>query len=213
MKSAAVSAEKSHGAAEQQAAAQDAVGGTAGNVTRVLTACDTSEHQQPNDFIIPFRGFLAGSPFSPLRPVSILFLSLVLKKQHGKAECFKLNQSIIGSYIFFSLSQVTALLQLTGTLMSIVDRRRGKVMAEEEAEQAINGQTALYSLTLLCCSFDFDHQEALVPVLQQTVEIVTSALCSASPRWSVHSTPLPSHSCPGEKLRHRCIELRSAVCR
>ncbi|XP_073345886.1 HEAT repeat-containing protein 1 isoform X2 [Pagrus major] len=71
--------------------------------------------------------------------------------------------------------QVTALLQLTGNLLSIVDKRRGKVMAEEEAEQAINRQTALYSLKLLCRSFGSDHQEALVPVLQQTVEIVTSA--------------------------------------
>uniref|UniRef100_A0A671WPT1 HEAT repeat-containing protein 1 n=1 Tax=Sparus aurata TaxID=8175 RepID=A0A671WPT1_SPAAU len=71
--------------------------------------------------------------------------------------------------------QVTALVQLSSNLLSIVDRRRGKVMVEEEAEQAINRQTALYSLKLLCRSFGSDHQEAFIPVLQQTVEIVTSA--------------------------------------
>ncbi len=66
--------------------------------------------------------------------------------------------------------QVTALLQLTGDLLSIVGKGHGKV----EAEQAINRQTALYSLKLLCRSFGSDHQEAFVPVLLQTVEIVTS---------------------------------------
>lgn len=152
------------------------MGGTAGNVTRVLTACDTSEHQQQiTCFIIPFLGFLAGSPSWAWRPVSILFQLLVLKKRHGQAECFKINQSIVGSYSFFSPLQVTALVQLSSNLLSIVDRRRGKVMVEEEAEQAINRQTALYSLKLLCRSFGSDHQEAFIPVLQQTVEIVTSA--------------------------------------
>nr|XP_046233291.1 HEAT repeat-containing protein 1 isoform X2 [Scatophagus argus] len=70
--------------------------------------------------------------------------------------------------------QVTALLQLTGDLLTIVGKSHSKVMEEEEAEQAINRQTALYSLKLLCRSFGSDHQEALVPVLQQTVEIVSS---------------------------------------
>lgn len=46
---------------------------------------------------------------------------------------------------------------------------------EEEAEQAINRQTALYGLKLLCRSFGSAHQEAFVPVLQQTVEMVASA--------------------------------------
>lgn len=50
----------------------------------------------------------------------------------------------------------------------------GKVVAGQEAEQAINRQTALYSLKLLCRSFGSDHQEAFVPVLLQTVEIVAS---------------------------------------
>ncbi len=72
-----------------------------------------------------------------------------------------------------SLSQVTAFLQLTGDLLSIAGKSHSKVK-EEEAEQAINRQTALYSLKLLCRTFGSDHQEALVPVLLQTVEIVTS---------------------------------------
>lgn len=41
-------------------------------------------------------------------------------------------------------------------------------------EQAINRQTALYSLKLLCRNFGSDHHEALLPVLQQTVALVTS---------------------------------------
>lgn len=70
------------------------------------------------------------------------------------------------------LSQVTALLQLTGDLLSIVGKGHGKAM--EEAEQAVNRQTALYSLKLLCRSFGSDHQEAFVPVLQRVVDIVTA---------------------------------------
>lgn len=68
------------------------------------------------------------------------------------------------------------LLQLTGDLLSIVGKSHSKVTeAEQDAEQAINRQTALYSLKLLCRSFGSDHQEAFVPVLLQTVDIVTAA--------------------------------------
>lgn len=69
--------------------------------------------------------------------------------------------------------QVTAILQLIGDLLAIVGKVHSK--ATEEAEQAINRQTALFSLKLLCRSFGSDHQEAFVPVLQQAVEIVTIA--------------------------------------
>lgn len=75
-----------------------------------------------------------------------------------------------------SLSQVTLLLQMTGDLLSIVGNGHGKVTEKEEAaEQAINRQTALYSLKLLCRSFGSDHQEAFLPVLLRAVEIVASA--------------------------------------
>ncbi|KAK2820168.1 hypothetical protein Q5P01_023127 [Channa striata] len=70
--------------------------------------------------------------------------------------------------------QVTVLLQLTGDLLNIVAKGHGKV-TEAAEEQAINRQTALYSLKLLCRSFGSDHQEAFVPVLLQTMQIVTSA--------------------------------------
>uniref|UniRef100_A0A8C8GVG6 HEAT repeat-containing protein 1 n=1 Tax=Oncorhynchus tshawytscha TaxID=74940 RepID=A0A8C8GVG6_ONCTS len=63
------------------------------------------------------------------------------------------------------------LLDLKGDLLAIVGRGHGKVMEEE---QAINRQTALYSLKLLCRSFGSDHKEAFVPVLNQAVEIVVS---------------------------------------
>lgn len=65
------------------------------------------------------------------------------------------------------------LLQLIGDLLSIVGKGHRKV--PDEAEQAINRQTALFSLKLLCRSFGCDHQEAFVPVLLQTVEIVAAA--------------------------------------
>ncbi|XP_040922730.1 HEAT repeat-containing protein 1 isoform X2 [Toxotes jaculatrix] len=71
--------------------------------------------------------------------------------------------------------QVTVLLQLTADLLTIVGKGQRKGTQEEEAEQAINRQTALYSLKLLCRSFGSDHQEAFVPVLLQAVEIVASA--------------------------------------
>lgn len=70
------------------------------------------------------------------------------------------------------LSQVTALLQLTGDLLRIVGN--SQVEVTEEAEQAVNRQTALYSLKLLCRSFGSDRQEAMLPVLIHTINIITS---------------------------------------
>ncbi|KAG7254717.1 hypothetical protein CRUP_004232, partial [Coryphaenoides rupestris] len=78
--------------------------------------------------------------------------------------------------------QVTVLISLSGDLLSIVGRGHGQVTAEEEAmkeeeeeeEQAINRQTALYSLKLLCRNFGADHQEAFVPVLRRAVEVATA---------------------------------------
>uniref|UniRef100_A0A3Q0SAU3 HEAT repeat-containing protein 1 n=1 Tax=Amphilophus citrinellus TaxID=61819 RepID=A0A3Q0SAU3_AMPCI len=69
--------------------------------------------------------------------------------------------------------QVTVLLQLISDLLNIVGKGHGKLV--DEAEQAINRQTALFSLKLLCRSFGSDHQEEFVPVLLQTVEIITTA--------------------------------------
>uniref|UniRef100_H3BVV8 HEAT repeat-containing protein 1 n=1 Tax=Tetraodon nigroviridis TaxID=99883 RepID=H3BVV8_TETNG len=70
--------------------------------------------------------------------------------------------------------QVAALMQLASDLLRVVGKSRGKVSEEEEAEQAINRQTALYSLKLLCRNFGSAHQEELLPVLAQTIDIISS---------------------------------------
>ncbi|XP_036376932.1 HEAT repeat-containing protein 1 isoform X2 [Megalops cyprinoides] len=65
--------------------------------------------------------------------------------------------------------QVKVLLELTQDLLAIV----GGGQPDEE-EQAINRQTALYSLKLLCRNFGCSHQAAFVPVLNRAVELVAS---------------------------------------
>uniref|UniRef100_A0A8C2IB40 HEAT repeat-containing protein 1 n=1 Tax=Cyprinus carpio TaxID=7962 RepID=A0A8C2IB40_CYPCA len=64
--------------------------------------------------------------------------------------------------------------QLIGVLLKIVGRSHGQVTAQEEEELAINRQTALYSLKLLCRNFGSAHQEAFVPVLKKAVELVAN---------------------------------------
>lgn len=59
-------------------------------------------------------------------------------------------------------------MQLTGVLLGVVGRGPG------EEEQAVNRQTALYSLKLLCRSFGSAHPEALPAVLARSVDIVAS---------------------------------------
>uniref|UniRef100_A0A8C2ICA7 HEAT repeat-containing protein 1 n=1 Tax=Cyprinus carpio TaxID=7962 RepID=A0A8C2ICA7_CYPCA len=70
--------------------------------------------------------------------------------------------------------QITVLLELIGVLLKIVGRSHGQVTAQEEEELAINRQTALYSLKLLCRNFGSAHQEAFVPVLKKAVELVAN---------------------------------------
>lgn len=71
--------------------------------------------------------------------------------------------------------QVNKIMQLTNDLLKIACRSPSTAAGEEEeAEQAINRQTALYSLKLLSRSFGASHQEALLPVLKQTAALVTS---------------------------------------
>ncbi|XP_023686780.2 HEAT repeat-containing protein 1 [Paramormyrops kingsleyae] len=69
--------------------------------------------------------------------------------------------------------QVQVLLGLTDDLLTIAGRGRREEETEED-EQAINRQTALYSLKLLCRSFGSAHQGAFVPVLSFAVELVAS---------------------------------------
>ncbi|XP_053495912.1 HEAT repeat-containing protein 1 [Ictalurus furcatus] len=70
--------------------------------------------------------------------------------------------------------QVAVLLELIDDLLSIVGRGCGQIGGQEEEEQAINRQTALYSLKLLCRSFGAHHQKAFLPVLSRTVELVAN---------------------------------------
>ncbi|XP_058262423.1 HEAT repeat-containing protein 1 isoform X1 [Hemibagrus wyckioides] len=70
--------------------------------------------------------------------------------------------------------QVTVLLELIDDLLSIVGRGCGQFSGHEEEEQAVNRQTALYSLKLLCHIFGTHHQKAFLPVLSKTVELVAN---------------------------------------
>ena len=78
--------------------------------------------------------------------------------------------------------QVTVLLGLSDDLLAIVGRGHGQgaeqpeaeMREEQEEELAINRQTALYSLKLLCRNFGAAHPEAFVPVLQRAVEVATA---------------------------------------
>uniref|UniRef100_A0A8C3FEI2 HEAT repeat-containing protein 1 n=1 Tax=Chrysemys picta bellii TaxID=8478 RepID=A0A8C3FEI2_CHRPI len=67
-------------------------------------------------------------------------------------------------------AQVRQLLELIPELIAIVQRK----INEEEEEQAINRQTALFSLKLLCKCFGTDHPEPFVPVLKATIDLISS---------------------------------------
>ncbi|XP_069625106.1 HEAT repeat-containing protein 1 [Ranitomeya imitator] len=65
--------------------------------------------------------------------------------------------------------QIELLLGLVKDLHSVT-QRKGNVEGEE---QAINRQTALYSLTLLCRLFGSDRQQVFVPVLHAAVDLLS----------------------------------------
>lgn len=65
-------------------------------------------------------------------------------------------------------------MQLANDLLRVVGKSHGRVTEEEEAEQAINRQTALYSLKLLCRNFGAAHQDELLPILTQSIDIISS---------------------------------------
>lgn len=71
------------------------------------------------------------------------------------------------------LPQVTVLLELISDLLSVVGKGQGS--KDEQAEQTINRQTALYSLKLLCHRIGPHHQEAFVPVLLRALEVTSAA--------------------------------------
>ncbi|XP_068041112.1 HEAT repeat-containing protein 1 isoform X2 [Anomalospiza imberbis] len=67
-------------------------------------------------------------------------------------------------------SQILQLLELVPELIAIVKCRR----KEEEEEQAINRQTALFSLKLLCRGFGTENPAPFVPVLKTAIDLISS---------------------------------------
>ncbi|NXL89938.1 HEAT1 protein, partial [Alectura lathami] len=67
-------------------------------------------------------------------------------------------------------SQVRQLLELVPELLAIVRCKR----KEEEEEQVINRQTALFSLKLLCKGFGTENPLPFVPVLKTAIDLVSS---------------------------------------
>lgn len=61
-------------------------------------------------------------------------------------------------------------MELVPQLIAIVQCKR----KEEEEEQAINRQTALFSLKLLCKGFGTENPMPFVPVLKTAIDIVSS---------------------------------------
>nr|XP_010305092.1 PREDICTED: HEAT repeat-containing protein 1 [Balearica regulorum gibbericeps] len=67
-------------------------------------------------------------------------------------------------------SQILQLLALVPELIAIVQCKR----KEEEEEQAINRQTALFSLKLLCKGFGTENPAPFVPVLKTAIDLISS---------------------------------------
>ncbi|NWQ91973.1 HEAT1 protein, partial [Burhinus bistriatus] len=67
-------------------------------------------------------------------------------------------------------SQILQLLELVPELIAIVQCKR----KEEEEEQAINRQTALFSLKLLCKGFGTENPLPFVPVLKTAIDLISS---------------------------------------
>ncbi|XP_009700192.1 PREDICTED: LOW QUALITY PROTEIN: HEAT repeat-containing protein 1 [Cariama cristata] len=67
-------------------------------------------------------------------------------------------------------SQILQLLELVPELIAIVQCKR----KEEEEEQAINRQTALFSLKLLCKGFGAENPVPFVPVLKTAIDLISS---------------------------------------
>ncbi|XP_054018256.1 HEAT repeat-containing protein 1 [Dryobates pubescens] len=67
-------------------------------------------------------------------------------------------------------TQILQLLELVPELVAIVQCKR----KEEEEEQAINRQTALFSLKLLCKGFGTENPVPFVPVLKTAIDLISS---------------------------------------
>lgn len=64
--------------------------------------------------------------------------------------------------------QVYRFLKLIPALLAMVQHKK----KEAEEEQAINRQTALYTLKLLCKNFGAENPESFVPVLNTAVQLI-----------------------------------------
>ncbi|XP_009073918.1 PREDICTED: HEAT repeat-containing protein 1 [Acanthisitta chloris] len=67
-------------------------------------------------------------------------------------------------------SQILQLLELVPELIAVATCKR----KEEEEEQAINRQTALFSLKLLCKGFGTENPAPFVPVLKTAIDLISS---------------------------------------
>ncbi|XP_005071842.1 HEAT repeat-containing protein 1 [Mesocricetus auratus] len=69
---------------------------------------------------------------------------------------------------FWKKKTVHGFLKLVPVLLAIVQHKK----KEEEDEQAINRQTALYTLKLLCKNFGAENREPFIPVLSAAVQLI-----------------------------------------
>ncbi|XP_051849505.1 HEAT repeat-containing protein 1 [Antechinus flavipes] len=71
-------------------------------------------------------------------------------------------------YAKWKKGQVTLFLKLVPDLLDIAQHK----IKEKEEEQAINRQTALYSLKLLCKNFGTENSEVFIPVLSAAINLI-----------------------------------------
>lgn len=64
------------------------------------------------------------------------------------------------------------MLGMVPDLLAVVQRNTSE--AKEEQEQAINRQSALFGLKLLCKCFGPENQASFVPVLQTAINVISS---------------------------------------
>ncbi|KAM6218768.1 HEAT repeat-containing protein 1 isoform 2-T2 [Rhynchocyon petersi] len=104
----------------------------------------------PTEMFIPVVRGLVGSPLPSVRRKALDLLNS------------KLQQSTT-----WKKTTVHHFLQLVPVILAIVQHKK-----KELEEQAINRQTALYTLNLLCKNFGAEHPEQFVPVLNTAIKLI-----------------------------------------
>ncbi|XP_003410958.1 HEAT repeat-containing protein 1 isoform X1 [Loxodonta africana] len=104
----------------------------------------------PTETFIPVIRGLVGNPLPSVRRKALDLLNNKLQQNTSW------NKKLVHSF-----------LQLVPVLLAIVQRKK-----KELEEQAINRQTALYTLKLLCKNFGAENGEPFVPVLAAAVKLV-----------------------------------------